>query len=255
MTGQPPGGYPPYDPNQGQQPGGFNPPAFDPNQSQPVNPYGQGYQPYTPGQYPPPPQQQPYPNNGYSSGSDGNKPATLALVFGCLIFLCGIFTGIPAIVLGIIGRKKAEELGGEGRGKATAGLVLGIFNIVATIIYIGLIVVGLITLPGSTSSSTPRSNGATVMQEDVELVESKVALSDTALATYTVQIKNKTDSDTAYSVDVECNGGGETHTTTVESPKAAPQETVDAVAEVQFGATNTYLNVICTVEGMRFLDK
>ena len=63
--------------------------------------------------------------------------AVVALVCGILLCL-GPFTGIPAIIAGVLGRKAAREhpqtVGGSRM--ATAGLVLGIFNLVLSLISI-----------------------------------------------------------------------------------------------------------------------
>jgi len=65
----------------------------------------------------------------------GEKPpastgAVVALVCGILMCL-GPFTGIPAIIAGLLARKAAHESPQTvgGRGMATAGLVLGCVNI------------------------------------------------------------------------------------------------------------------------------
>src|SRR5262245_25951062 len=58
-----------------------------------------------------------------------HKSATTAFVLGILSLLfCGIFTGIPAIVLGRRARREIDASGGQlgGRGTATAGLVTGL---------------------------------------------------------------------------------------------------------------------------------
>ena len=77
----------------------------------------------------------------------GEKPpastlAVVALVCGILVCL-GPFTGIPAIIAGILGRKAAREspqtLGGSGM--ATAGLVLGILNLLLTVV--GIVVLAI----------------------------------------------------------------------------------------------------------------
>lgn len=56
-------------------------------------------------------------------------------------FLCGIFMGIPAIILGNNAKKKISQSGGQygGEGMATAGIVLGW-------IQVGLAAVGIIIL-------------------------------------------------------------------------------------------------------------
>ena len=248
MTGIPPEGYPPQNPNQGQ-------PSDPYGQGYPPQNSSQGYQPYVPGQYPPPPvSPQGKPQYGGSSSYGENKPAKLSLIFGVLsVTICGFFTGIPAIILGIIGRKKADELGGEGKTKANVGLGLGIFNLFATIIWVVLVVIGTVSFPGS-ETTTSNSSGSTVLQDDVELGQPTVDISESGLVTFESPLTNKTDSDTAFSVDVKCDGGGESKSTTVDTQVVAPEETIDVVAEIQFNPEGTFLSVFCNIEGLKFKD-
>ncbi|MBE6481065.1 MAG: DUF4190 domain-containing protein [Actinomyces ruminicola] len=119
-----------YDPNQ--NPGN--------NQSYPNN--GQ------------PPQYQGYPNNGQPpqyQGPNYNQPAGYgmnpmgmsteknnlggwALGLGIASVCCGLFTGIPAIILGYLGMQAANEGRATNKGMAIAGIVLGGLSIVWTII-------------------------------------------------------------------------------------------------------------------------
>jgi hypothetical protein len=69
-------------------------------------------------------------------GSPTNQKATWALILGILSpFCCGIFTAIPALILGIIARKEIDASGGSqtGRGMAIAGIVLGIVGIIVSV--------------------------------------------------------------------------------------------------------------------------
>jgi len=55
----------------------------------------------------------------------------------CGILLClGPFTGIPAIIAGVLGRKAAREFPEKvgGGGMATAGLVLGLLNVTLSLV-------------------------------------------------------------------------------------------------------------------------
>jgi len=70
----------------------------------------------------------------------GEKPpastaAVIALVCGILLCL-GPFTGIPAIIAGVLGRKAAREFPEKvgGGGMATAGLVLGLLNVTLSLV-------------------------------------------------------------------------------------------------------------------------
>ena len=51
---------------------------------------------------------------------------------------CGIFTAIPALILGIMARKEIDASGGNqtGRGMAIAGIILGIVGIIVSILMI-----------------------------------------------------------------------------------------------------------------------
>jgi hypothetical protein len=60
------------------------------------------------------------------------------MVLGILgTVLCCVFAGVPAIILGNIARKEIDASQGlqEGRGMATAGLVLGIISTVLSVLY------------------------------------------------------------------------------------------------------------------------
>ncbi|MEZ6140230.1 MAG: DUF1559 domain-containing protein [Zavarzinella sp.] len=60
---------------------------------------------------------------------EGNGMATASLILGLLSACFGPTTGIVAIILGIIGYTKSSNSGGEiaGKGKAIAGIALGLF--------------------------------------------------------------------------------------------------------------------------------
>ena len=80
--------------------------------------------PYAPaGGYPPP---GPYADFGPPKP---NRAAFWALVFGALSFFLSFLAGIPAVVLGIIGMKRASaDRSTGGQGMALTGLVLGIIG-------------------------------------------------------------------------------------------------------------------------------
>lgn len=83
---------------------------------------------YPPGSYPPPgmPGMPPY-YGGLPQQPPSNTPATLSLVLGCLTLLFSALAGIPAIILGFIGLKKASEPGLERtKGMAIAGIIVAI---------------------------------------------------------------------------------------------------------------------------------
>ena len=108
-----------------------------------------GSQPPPPGgpQPPPPPPGQPWqppttPNAYGQSAAPGaptNRKAIWALVLGILgLLCCGIFTAVPALIVGILANKEIGASGGAqaGRGMAIAGIVLGIAGIILSLLLI-----------------------------------------------------------------------------------------------------------------------
>ena len=144
----PPGGQPPYDPNQPQDPNqGYGAPPPPPGgggsyPSYPTEPSGGGY-----GQ---PPYNQPqYGGQPGGGGNQTNGLAITSLVTGILglpllcCFWIGVLLSVAAIVTGFMGKKKADESGGRvgGRGMAVAGIILGVVGIVITVVLVILVFV------------------------------------------------------------------------------------------------------------------
>ncbi len=129
-------------------PGSYGAPGYPP----PGQPGGYGY----PGQPGPPPQQPwsapappPYPPGSTPSTPWANN-ATLSLIFGIFsLCSCGPFLGIPAIILGVKGRRQVRESEGRlaGDGIAIAGIVTGIAGTILWLL-IGIVVVIAIALGG-----------------------------------------------------------------------------------------------------------
>lgn len=120
-----------YDPNQNPYGGSNDPSAY---------PSGQpGYQQY-PGQA--------QPGGGYAPGmtpfgasTEKNNLGGWALGLGIAsLVCCGIFTGIPAIILGYLGMQAANEGRASNKGMAIAGLIMGSLSAVGSIIYIVFVV-------------------------------------------------------------------------------------------------------------------
>jgi putative exporter of polyketide antibiotics len=94
---------------------------------------------------PPPPPSSPYGGNPYGGQpvAGTNQKSIWALVLGILgLVCCGIFTGIPALILGNMAKKEINQTGQGGGGMATAGIVLGIIAIVWGVISLILIATG-----------------------------------------------------------------------------------------------------------------
>lgn len=121
-----------YDPNQNPYGGSNDPSAY---------PSGQpGYQQY-PGQAQPG-------GGGYAPGmspfgasTEKNNLGGWALGLGIAsLVCCGLFTGIPAIILGYLGMQAAKEGRASNKGMAIAGLIMGSLSAVGSIIYIVFVV-------------------------------------------------------------------------------------------------------------------
>ena len=156
---QQPGSGPPNQPSSGQPSGppSSGPPSYDPTQPPPT--YGQppayqpptyGQDPYTPGGYAQP-QQYGSPQQYATPGRGTNVMAILSLVLSIL----GLFTCITApigAILGHVAKRQIAQSGEEGRGLATAGVIIG-WAIVALYL-IGTAVIVIIAIAASDTAST-----------------------------------------------------------------------------------------------------
>lgn len=141
---QPPSNPPPPDPPSAAPP----PPPDQPGVPPPPD---SGASPPPPEQagapLSPPPQGDPYGGQPGTPGIAGvpyqpapssgeNQQAIWALVLGILsICLCGLIAGIPALILGYLGRQRALELPDhKGEGMALAGMILGGLSILLSIV-------------------------------------------------------------------------------------------------------------------------
>ena len=91
---------------------------------------------------------------GYQQAPQTHGKATASLICGILAFtFCGIFTGIPALILGSQAMREIDAPGGQlgGRGLATAGRILGIISIALTIL--AAIAIALIFIFGDTDTT------------------------------------------------------------------------------------------------------
>jgi Domain of unknown function (DUF4190) len=140
--GEPYGGAPePQEPQPGQQP-----PEYPP---QP------GYQPG----YPPPGYPQGYP--GYPPPAPTHSKATVSLVLGILsLVMCGLFTGIPAMITGRQAKREIAESNGRlsGEGLASAGFITGligtILSALTVVAFIGIFAIAAVTSDGFEDSCT-----------------------------------------------------------------------------------------------------
>ncbi|MFZ4668459.1 MAG: DUF4190 domain-containing protein, partial [Microthrixaceae bacterium] len=108
-----------------------------------------------PGGFAPPPAQPYNPVIG-GAAQQQNGLAIASLVCGILTmvlgFCCGfvgLIPGIAALVTGYLGLRKADEMGGSGKGMAIAGMVLGGIGLVISLIF--AIFVGAAMMSSSTT--------------------------------------------------------------------------------------------------------
>ena len=101
-------------------------------------------------QVPPPPPMGMPPMGG--NPTEKNSLGVWALVLGILsILCCGIFTGVPAIILGIFGKRAAAEGRATNGSLANVGFILGIIGIALTVLGFVLQLMGVINYEFSTS--------------------------------------------------------------------------------------------------------
>ncbi len=105
------------------------------------------------GGYPPPPGG----GGGYAQPQT-NQKALWSMVLGILgLVCCGIFAGIPALILGNLARKDIASAGGmqTGEGMAKAGVILGIISIVFSVIALILLATGALNFGSFETTTSP----------------------------------------------------------------------------------------------------
>lgn len=203
-TPPPPGGVTPPPPPGGATP----PPPAAPTPPAPPAPPGGATPPpaYTP---PPAAPYSPPPAGGPKSTSNGM--AIAALVLGILSFVClGPIAGVLAIVFGILGMKKANEVG-TGKGMAIAGMVLGIIGTIVTI----LVFVFVIAAGDSVNNAFDDATGA-ADPNDYELVSKSCEIDNFGFVTFTGTIENTGSKDLDFTIDGEIRNSSSN--VIVESP-------------------------------------
>lgn len=111
-----------------------NPVSYTP--PPPPPPPGQGGYPPGEGGYPPGPGGYPQGQGGYSAPQT-NQKAMWSMILGILsIVCCGLFAGIPALILGNSAQKEISAAGGaqSGEGMAKAGVILGWISVVLSVL-------------------------------------------------------------------------------------------------------------------------
>lgn len=112
---------------------------------EPTGPYGgMSYPPQQPTWQPQPPSHQPGgPTGGYIPPKQ-NQVALWSMILGIVaVVCCSVFTGIPALIMGIVSWRQIKESRGAqtGEGMAIAGIVLGVLSVVLIIAMVALLVI------------------------------------------------------------------------------------------------------------------
>ncbi|HET9896353.1 MAG TPA: DUF1707 and DUF4190 domain-containing protein [Streptosporangiaceae bacterium] len=86
-----------------------------------------------------------FPGNGpFGPVATTNGMAIAALVLGVVqIFGFWVFSGIPAIILGHIARRRIQMTGEQGAGMALAGMILGYVGLAFALLFVLAIVIGI----------------------------------------------------------------------------------------------------------------
>lgn len=222
---------------------------------------------------PPPPPAPPVPPLSGGSGSQKNDTALYSLIAGIASIFCfGFLSGIPAIIMGKSGLKKAAAMGGEGEGQAKAGLILGIIGTALSLIGIIIWIFAAVVFVSSADSISDRAdkitknanksldeynkraerNGEEVDSDKFEITDEDVLVEDYGYVTYSAKLTNDDDFKTGYTVTVTCEGSEgdvdsndvyidslrEDGTKSFETTFYFDQETTDAtcsVDEVDYG--------------------
>ena len=99
--------------------------------------------------YTPPPPPPGVGQGGYYAQAKTNQKALWSMILGILgLVCCGLFAGVPALILGNIAKKEIAASGGAqtGDGMAKAGVILGIIAIFLSLLSIILFAIGAVTM-------------------------------------------------------------------------------------------------------------
>lgn len=203
----------------------------------------------------PPPGMPPMPPQGGQPQSNGL--AVTAMILGIVSICFGFLAGIPAVIFGFLGKKKAEETG-VGSGQALTGIILGAIGI---LIGIGWLVFWLFVGVAADSASTEleksinesnkeynesRSrNGDEADPSHYSITRKKVDVSTYGSVTYSSYIENTSNFDTGFTVTIQCEGNlGDKESYDATAYNLSPGDKDNLYAYFSFAEGNT--DVTCT---------
>lgn len=159
---------------------------------------------------PPTPPSSPVPPAG-GAPSPNNGLAIAALVLGILTFVClGPIAGVLAIIFGFLGLKKANEMGGTGKGMSIAGIVLGLVGTIASILFLVFVVFAVGQASDSISDSVKNWSGEATAS-DYNVTVEKCAVDETfGSPEMTIKVTNKTSGEKNYIFNYEFRSGSGT---------------------------------------------
>lgn len=193
-----------------------------------------------------------------------NSTATTALICGVLAVTCfGFITGIPAIFIGIAGKKKSKKMDGEGSGQAISAIVLGVIGTVVSIALITLLTIQTLNLfnsgkekLGDVTSDLGKTlkdplkeaerSGDRAKASDYLISNTSVVVQPSGNATFSATFQNKADFSSAYNIEIECvNNLGTTLVGdgTVSRLKTDQSETVSIELPFESGTTSVRCDV------------
>lgn len=166
-----------------------------------------------------PPQQPPMPPGPQYAAppaAPSNGTATGAMICGIVSILClPLLAGIPAIILGFSGKKKAEELNGVGRGQAITGIILGFISVVeAILIVLFFVFVGFAANEAGKdiNEAVKKSNerldrsGTVADPDSFAITKEETTVGSYGAVTYKAFIENKSDFETGFEIEIKCEG-------------------------------------------------
>ena len=165
---------------------------------------------------PPPPGMPPVPPMGGQSQTNGL--AVTAMILGIVSICFGYLAGIPAVIFGFLGKKKAAETG-VGSGQAITGIVLGFIGIAIGVIWTVILIAGSFATNSAVDdinndiktanreiNDQQSRNGDEASSSDYELSRKEVKVSEYGSVTYSSYIENTSDFDTGFTVKIQCEG-------------------------------------------------